>query len=247
MAHYTEESSLYAGDRWENTWKSQLDHVVRRDFGCGVMKPACSESSEEGNTTWSAGLNVSPADNAAIEPDKMLDEMRLRNQALLERFNEVEEDRRRAEWTGSALMPESTKLVTTSYSASTTSRLDRWERLSVTVMNQDNSRSVANESGLGRRQPKSRRIQDRLEKSEEEVDCVVEEVRQQIICTIDNSEDAGGYSSDQSNSTSDVERREYQRWKKWHARSSVDLPHKHEEDLSVCLRRGREQRRKKAR
>ncbi|XP_010887843.1 coiled-coil domain-containing protein 9-like [Esox lucius] len=251
MAYSTEGDRHWSGQ----TWESPLDHdrdVVMYDLESSVItevirNEGSSESSEEcckETTKGSAKVNILPPVNAATELENRLEEMRRKNKALLERFNEVEEDKRRAEWRGSALRPENTKLVTASYSANTANRSDRWEKLSVTVMNQDNSRSVAKQFGGGRSLPKSRRIEDRLEKSEGEEDNFAKAGRQLIVCTIDNREDAGGCWSDLSDSTSDAERREYLRWKKRHNRSSVELLDEYEEDLSVRLRRSREQRRK---
>ncbi|XP_071225565.1 coiled-coil domain-containing protein 9B-like isoform X3 [Salvelinus alpinus] len=147
-------------------------------------KESSEESSEEDIVKCSAEPEVVGPANAAMELERRIEEMRRRNEALLKRFNEVEEDRRRAERRGAALLPKSTKLVKTSYSAHTTDVSDQWESLSITVMNQD-SRLVARRSNGGSRQPKSRRLEDRLEKRCGEEKNILEE-RQLIICTIDN-------------------------------------------------------------
>ncbi|CAB1342614.1 unnamed protein product [Coregonus sp. 'balchen'] len=171
------------------------DDVVMHDPECsGILELDSLESSEESKeeTICSAKPEVVVPANAAIELERRIEEMRRRNEALLERFNEVEEDRRRAERRGAALLPKSTKLVKTSYSAHTADVSEQWESLTITVMNQvptqKDSRSVAKRSERGRRQPKSRRMDDRLEKRCEEEEKNILEERQLIICTIDNGE-----------------------------------------------------------
>ncbi|XP_023830154.1 uncharacterized protein [Salvelinus sp. IW2-2015] len=203
-------------------------------------KESSEESSEEDIVKCSAEPEVVGPANAAMELERRFEEMRRRNEALLKRFNEVEEDRRRAERRGAALLPKSTKLVKTSYSAHTTDVSDQWESLSITVMNQKDSRLVARRSNGGSRQPKSRRLEDRLEKRCGEEKNILEE-RQLIICTIDNGEDAGDYCTDHNGSTSDVERREYLRWKKRRNRSIVELLGQHQDDLVEHLQSSKDQ------
>ncbi|XP_045551536.1 uncharacterized protein isoform X2 [Salmo salar] len=220
------------------------DNVVMHDPECSIIleldsSESSEESSEEDIVKCSAETEVVGPANAAMELERRIEEMRRRNDALLKRFNEVEEDRRRAELRGAALLPKSTKLVKTSYSAPTTDVSDQWESLTITVMNQD-SRLVARRSNGGRRQAKSRRLEDRLEKRCGEEKNILEE-RQLIICTIDNGEDAGDYCTDHSGSTSDVERREYLRWKKRRNHSIVELLDQHQDDLAVHLQSNKEQ------
>ncbi|XP_071225566.1 uncharacterized protein [Salvelinus alpinus] len=102
------------------------------------------------------------------------------------------------------------------------------------------SRLVARRSNGGSRQPKSRRLEDRLEKRCGEEKNILEE-RQLIICTIDNGEDAGDYCTDHNGSTSDVERREYLRWKKRRNRSIVELLGQHQDDLVEHLQSSKDQ------
>ncbi|XP_041721574.1 coiled-coil domain-containing protein 9 isoform X2 [Coregonus clupeaformis] len=233
------------GDKHRCKIHQDNDDVVMHEPECsGILELDSLESSEESKeetiVKCSAKPEVVVPANAAIELERRIEEMRRRNEALLERFNEVEEDRRRAERRGAALLPKSTKLVKTSYSAHTADVSEQWESLTITVMNQD-SRSVAKRSERGRRQPKSRRMDDRLEKRCEEEEKNILEERQLIICTIDNGEDAGGYCTDYSGSTSDVERREYLRWKKRRNRSMVELLDQHQDDLAVHRQSSREQ------
>nr|XP_013999320.1 unnamed protein product [Salmo salar] len=225
------------------------DNVVMHDPECSIIleldsSESSEESSEEDIVKCSAETEVVGPANAAMELERRIEEMRRRNDALLKRFNEVEEDRRRAELRGAALLPKSTKLVKTSYSAPTTDVSDQWESLTITVMNQvptqKDSRLVARRSNGGRRQAKSRRLEDRLEKRCGEEKNILEE-RQLIICTIDNGEDAGDYCTDHSGSTSDVERREYLRWKKRRNHSIVELLDQHQDDLAVHLQSNKEQ------
>ncbi|XP_029590134.1 uncharacterized protein LOC115175098 isoform X3 [Salmo trutta] len=223
--------------------QSPHDNVVMHDPECSAIlelhsSESSEESSEEDIVKCSAEPEVVGPANAAMELERRIEDMRRRNDALLKRFNEVEEDRRRAERRGAALLPKSTKLVKTSYSAPTTDVSDQWESLTITVMNQKDSRLVARRSNGGRRPPKSRRLEDRLEKRCGEEKNILEQ-RQLIICTIDNGEDAGDYCTDHRGSTSDVERREYLRWKKGCNRSIVELLD--QDDLAVHLQSSREQ------
>ncbi|XP_036840614.1 coiled-coil domain-containing protein 9 isoform X4 [Oncorhynchus mykiss] len=216
------------------------DNVVMHDPECNaILELDSSESSEESSEEEIVKCSTEPeVVGPAMELERRCEEMRRRNEALLKRFKEVEEDRRRAERRGAALLPKSTKLVKTSYSAHTTDVSDQWESLTITVMNQD-TRLVARRSNGGRRQPKSRRLEDRLEKRCGDEKNILEE-RQLIICTIDNGEDAGDYCTDHSGSTSDVERREYLRWKRRN-RSLVELLDQHQDNLAVHLQSSREQ------
>ncbi|XP_035650551.1 uncharacterized protein LOC118398872 isoform X4 [Oncorhynchus keta] len=213
------------------------DNVVIHDPECSaILELDSSESSEESSEEDIVKCSTEPeVVGPAMELERRIEEMRRRNEALLKRFKEVEEDRRRAERRGAALLPKSTKLVKTS-SAHTTDVSDQWESLTITVMNQD-TRLVARRSNGGRRQPKSRRLEDRLEKRCGEEKHILEE-RQLIICTIDNGEDAGDYCTDHSGSTSDVERREYLRWKRRN-RSIVELLD--QDNLAVHLQSSKEQ------
>nr|XP_029486783.1 coiled-coil domain-containing protein 9-like isoform X3 [Oncorhynchus nerka] len=221
------------------------DNVVMHDPECiAILELDSSESSEESSEEDIVKCSTEPeVVGPAMELERRVEEMRRRNEALLKRFKEVEEDRRRAERRGAALLPKSTKLVKTSYSAHTTDVSDQWESLTITVMNQmptqKDTRLVARRSNGGRRQPKSRRLEDRLEKRCGEEKNILEE-RQLIICTIDNGEDAGDYCTDHSGSTSDVERREYLRWKRRN-RSIVELLDQHQDNLAVHLQSSREQ------
>ncbi|XP_035650550.1 uncharacterized protein LOC118398872 isoform X3 [Oncorhynchus keta] len=214
------------------------DNVVIHDPECSaILELDSSESSEESSEEDIVKCSTEPeVVGPAMELERRIEEMRRRNEALLKRFKEVEEDRRRAERRGAALLPKSTKLVKTS-SAHTTDVSDQWESLTITVMNQKDTRLVARRSNGGRRQPKSRRLEDRLEKRCGEEKHILEE-RQLIICTIDNGEDAGDYCTDHSGSTSDVERREYLRWKRRN-RSIVELLD--QDNLAVHLQSSKEQ------
>nr|XP_046147064.1 uncharacterized protein LOC123990531 isoform X4 [Oncorhynchus gorbuscha] len=219
------------------------DNVVMHDPECSaILELHSSESSEESSEEDIVKCSTEPeVVGPAMELERRIEEMRRRNEALLKRFKEVEEDRRRAERRGAALLPKSTKLVKTS-SAHTTDVSDQWESLTITVMNQvptQDTRLVARRSNGGRRQPKSRRLEDRLEKRCGEEKRILEE-RQLIICTIDNGEDAGDYCTDHSGSTSDVERREYLRWKRRN-RSIVELLDQHQDNLAVHLQSSKEQ------
>ncbi|XP_021467155.2 uncharacterized protein LOC110529345 isoform X8 [Oncorhynchus mykiss] len=168
------------------------DNVVMHDPECNaILELDSSESSEESSEEEIVKCSTEPeVVGPAMELERRCEEMRRRNEALLKRFKEVEEDRRRAERRGAALLPKSTKLVKTSYSAHTTDVSDQWESLTITVMNQvptQDTRLVARRSNGGRRQPKSRRLEDRLEKRCGDEKNILEE-RQLIICTIDNGE-----------------------------------------------------------
>ncbi|XP_041721577.1 uncharacterized protein LOC121552653 isoform X4 [Coregonus clupeaformis] len=184
------------GDKHRCKIHQDNDDVVMHEPECsGILELDSLESSEESKeetiVKCSAKPEVVVPANAAIELERRIEEMRRRNEALLERFND--------------------------------------------------SRSVAKRSERGRRQPKSRRMDDRLEKRCEEEEKNILEERQLIICTIDNGEDAGGYCTDYSGSTSDVERREYLRWKKRRNRSMVELLDQHQDDLAVHRQSSREQ------
>ncbi|XP_024275393.1 coiled-coil domain-containing protein 9B isoform X6 [Oncorhynchus tshawytscha] len=168
------------------------DNVIMHDPECNaILELDSSESSEESSEEEIVKCSTEPeVVGPAMELERRIEEMRRRNEALLKRFKEVEEDRRRAECKGAALLPKSTKLVKTSYSAHTTDVSDQWESLTITVMNQvttQDTRLVARRSNGGRRQPKSRRLEDRLEKRCGDEKNILEE-RQLIICTIDNGE-----------------------------------------------------------
>ncbi|KAL0965087.1 hypothetical protein UPYG_G00276620 [Umbra pygmaea] len=240
MAHSTK-GDRHSSGKSKCQCKSQQkddDDVFMHDPECSLLEQGSSASSEEYSEKAKNMCSADPEvlSTADTELECRLEEIRMKNKCLLKRFEEVEEDRKRAEQRGSALARNSTKLVKTCSSAHSTTTPGSWdwERLSITVKNQ---------SKRSRRQPKAQRMEDRLERWDREENPVAQETKQMIVCTIDNSQDAGRPYSDHMVSTSDEERREYLRWKRRYDRLTVGKRNKLEEDLSVRLQKSREQRR----